>query len=66
MNEQIRVGDYVCIADRPGSLTWQVDAISGPHETANGPLYTLISGQTGRRRYETRDRITLYKRGDQQ
>jgi len=62
----ICVGDYVRIGDQ-NELTWQVAAIdSSPNATAFGPLFTLISGQSGRRRYETQDKLTIFKKGNQQ
>ncbi|MBG6106564.1 hypothetical protein [Frigoribacterium sp. CG_9.8] len=56
-----QVGDYVTLVESPGALTWKITAI---HEnaSANGALYTLESGQTGRKRYELADNFTSYRR----
>lgn len=58
---ELHIGDYVTIADSPDALTWQIIAID-PRGTVVGALYTLESGQTTRRRYETVDTLTPYKR----
>lgn len=58
----IEAGDYVTIGDN--ELSWLVEAIH-PDASANGPQATLASGQSGRRRYEPIDRLTIHtKRED--
>jgi hypothetical protein len=59
-NQFVR-GDYVTISDEPFALTWEITAID-PHGSANGPLFTLVSGQSGRKRYETADALSPYRR----
>lgn len=54
-------GDYVTISDEPFALTWEITAID-PKGSANGPLFTLVSGQSNRKRYETADKLTPYRR----
>lgn len=56
-----QVGEYVTIEDAPGALTWKILDID-PAGSANGPLYTLESGLTGRRCYVTADRLNHYRR----
>lgn len=57
----VQIGDIVTIADDAYPLTWEVIDIN-PEGSAYGPLVTLKSGQSGRRRYETIDRISPYRR----
>ncbi|WP_025157202.1 hypothetical protein [Leifsonia aquatica] len=57
----IQLGDVVTIADDAHPLTWEVIDIN-PDGSAYGPLYTLRSGQSGRRRYATEDQISPYRR----
>lgn len=59
--DPLAVGKYVTIDDSPGALTWRIAAVY-KDATANGPLYTLESGQTGRRRYVAAHEITPYLR----
>jgi hypothetical protein len=64
---EIEVGDYVTLATaRPSefALTWKILAIQS-EGSIYGDLYTLESGQTGRRAYANIDQITLYQKGPQ-
>jgi hypothetical protein len=60
---QHSLGDYVVIERGAGSLTWQIIGMGlGPTAITDETIFTLESGQTGRRRYAKASEFSSYRR----
>lgn len=56
----VQPGDYATISDDANALTWEVKAIHPAGDGSTEDLACLVSGRSGRRRFEPVSRLRFF------